>query len=112
MGRPRFEPAPEIKAVRQGGGVEQDWWDLLKQELYRLPIDASLNDEWHRLNSTGSPCSERVQSLARFAVEHGARERDVDRLVESCRKDVADGSWRVGQNRRDEMRRRLTVGAV
>lgn len=115
MGRLVRPPEPEV-VERQSDGAEADLWDCLRALGSRLSIGQAnrfavdVADEWIRLNSTGSPCSQNVQSLARFAVEHGARQRDVDGVIERSRKLTADGSWRAAQHRHYEMRRRLTDG--
>jgi hypothetical protein len=115
--RPKFpDAAPEAEA-RQDDGVEQDLWDHLRRHFAsRLStgqprgFTVEVANEWIRLDRSPSPCLERIELLSLFAVERGARERDVEKVVERARALTADGSWRAAQDRRAEMRRRLTNG--
>lgn len=117
--RPKFPDAVPEAEARQGDGVEQDLWDHLRRHFAsRLStgqprgFTVEVANEWIRSDRSPSPCLERIELLSRFAVERGARERDAEKVIEHARKHVADGSWRAAQHRHDEMRARLTVGAV
>jgi hypothetical protein len=116
MGRPRIEVEPLV-VVEPGEAADRDLWQILKTlGGKRLGLEqhegflVAWANAWHELDAQQLPAAERITALSRFAVERGARQRDVDGHIERARRTVADGSWAERQRRRDEMRKALTVG--
>lgn len=121
MGRPRVEGDPVgvgANLQRDSDEVEFDCWLYLSGTLGShlaggIPDLAVIEviDEAIRLDGTKLPVAARIEALGQFAVSRGARQRDVDRLVEHARKTTADRSWAIAQARPDALTRHLSTRA-